>query len=76
MLFKVFYQENKNIAPRRENTHSMYVEVETDSVLEGTIKLRELINTKTNYQIEFMDALTAEAEAYERESDNFNLRTL
>lgn len=73
MIFKVFYQENKDTTPRRENTHSMYVEVDAKEVLEGTITLRELIMSKTNYRIEFMDALTDEALEYEKENAPFEL---
>jgi DNA-dependent RNA polymerase auxiliary subunit epsilon len=76
MLFKVFYQENKDTTPRRENTKTMYINVDATSERDGIIKLRELITTKTNYRIEFMDALTAEAEAYEKETVDFELTTL
>lgn len=27
MIYKVFYQESKNRSPRREQTHSLYLEV-------------------------------------------------
>ncbi|HEY0222603.1 RNA polymerase epsilon subunit [Lactovum miscens] len=73
MIFKVFYQENKDTTPRRENTYSMYVEVDATEVLEGTILLRELIMSKTNYRIEFMDALTGGALEYEKENAPFKL---
>ncbi|MDR0299505.1 MAG: DNA-dependent RNA polymerase auxiliary subunit epsilon family protein [Streptococcaceae bacterium] len=73
MIFKVFYQENKNTTPRRENTRTMYVEVDAKEVLEGTIKLRELIMSKTNYRIEFMDALSDTALEYEKENGLYEL---
>ncbi|MDR0198995.1 MAG: RNA polymerase epsilon subunit [Streptococcaceae bacterium] len=75
MIFKVFYQENKDTTPRRENTKTLYTEVDAKTVLEGTIKLRETITKKTNYRIEFMDALTKDAEKYEKKTVNFELTT-
>ena len=29
MIFKVYYQESKKETPRRENTHSLFIEAET-----------------------------------------------
>ncbi|GAB2024376.1 RNA polymerase epsilon subunit [Lactovum odontotermitis] len=76
MLFKVFYQENKNVTPRRENTRTMYVDIDAKDKLEGTIKLRQLIATKTNHQIEFIDALSDSAAAYEQKNKKFTLTEL
>ncbi|MDR2977556.1 MAG: DNA-dependent RNA polymerase auxiliary subunit epsilon family protein [Streptococcaceae bacterium] len=76
MLFKVFYQEDKDVTPRRENTRTMYVEIDAKDKLDGTIKLRTLIAEKTNHQIEFIDLLTDSAAAYEKETTNFELTEL
>lgn len=73
MLFKVFYQENKNATPRRENTKTMYIDLKVKSADEGVIALRELIGEKTNYRIEYIDALTDDEAAYEKETTEFEL---
>ena len=33
MIYKVFYQETKDRSPRRENTRSLYLEIEGDNEL-------------------------------------------
>lgn len=45
MIYKVFYQESK-VSPRREQTHSLYMEVEAESELQGRIIARELVEKK------------------------------
>jgi len=40
MIYKVFYQESK-VSPRREQTRSLYMEVEAESELQGRIIARE-----------------------------------
>lgn len=42
MIYKVFYQESK-VSPRREQTRSLYMEVEAESELQGRIIARELV---------------------------------
>lgn len=39
MIYKVFYQESK-VSPRREQTRSLYMEVEAESELQGRIIAR------------------------------------
>ena len=58
MIYKVFYQETKDRSPRRENTRSLYLEVEEDNELEGRIKARKLVEENTDYNIEFIELLS------------------
>jgi DNA-dependent RNA polymerase auxiliary subunit epsilon len=76
MLFKIFYQEDKDSTPRRESTQTMYLEIPAKTELEGAIKVRELIAKKTNYRIEFIDALSKEAEKLEKKNKHYELTTL
>ena len=43
MLFKVFYQETKKRSPKRETTHSLYLELDTTDVRQGVIQAREIM---------------------------------
>ena len=47
MIYKVFYQETKERNPRRENTHSLYLDIDAKDELEGRIKARKLVEEKT-----------------------------
>ena len=73
MLFKIFYQENRNATPRRENTRAIYVDVKSKTTRDGIIKVRELINQKTNYRIEYIDPLSDAAKQYEEETTKYTL---
>lgn len=50
MIYKVFYQESK-VSPRREQTRSLYMEVEAESELQGRIIARELVEKHTHNTI-------------------------
>ena len=52
MIYKVFYQETKERNPRRENTHSLYLDIDAKDELEGRIKARKLVEEKTPYTVE------------------------
>ena len=73
MIYKVFYQETKDRSPRRENTRSLYLEVEEDNELEGRIKARKLVEENTDYNIEFIELLSDKHLEYERESGTFQV---
>ena len=73
MIYKVFYQETKDRSPRRENTRSLYLEVEADNELEGRIKARKLVEDNTDYNIEFIELLSDKHLEYEKESGTFEL---
>ena len=73
MIYKVFYQETKDRSPRRENTRSLYLEVEADNELEGRIKARKLVEENTAYNIEFIELLSDKHLEYEKESGTFQV---
>ena len=73
MIYKVFYQETKDRSPRRENTRSLYLEIEADNELEGRIKARKLVEENTDYNIEFIELLSDKHLEYERESGTFQV---
>ena len=75
MLLKVFYQESKKRSPKRETTHSLYLELDTTDVRQGVIQAREIMRDNTDYHVEFVDAISVEQAAYERQSDGFNITT-
>ena len=76
MIYKVFYQETKDRSPRRENTRSLYLEVEANNELEGRIKARKLVEENTDYNIEFIELLSDKHLEYEKESGAFELTEL
>ena len=76
MIYKVFYQETKDRSPRRENTRSLYLEVEANNELEGRIKARKLVEENTDYNIEFIELLSDKHFEYEKESGAFELTEL
>ena len=73
MIFKVFYQERKDRNPRREQTRALYLDVNAQDEREGIIKVRQLIDQHTDYNIEFIEALSDKHLAYEQESGAFQL---
>ena len=73
MIYKVFYQETKDRSPRRENTRSLYLEVEADNELEGRIKARKLVEENTDYNIEFIELLSDKHLEYEKEPGTFQV---
>ena len=73
MIYKVFYQETKDRSPRRENTRSLYLEIEADNELEGRIKARKLVEENTDYNIEFIELLYDKHLEYEKESGTFQV---
>ena len=76
MIYKVFYQETKERNPRRENTQSLYLDIDTKDELEGRIKARKLGVEKTPYNVEFITRLSDKHLEYEKESGNFTITEL
>lgn len=64
MIYKVYYQENKNEIPVRENTKSLYVEGSSEQEVRAYLKDR-------NYNIEFVQLLEGNYLEYEKNSPNF-----
>ena len=73
MIYKVFYQETKERSPHRENTRSLYLDIDASDELEGRIKARKLVEEKTGYNIEFIELLSDKHLEYEKESGTFQV---
>ena len=73
MIYKVFYQETKDRSPRRENTHSLYLDIDASNEVEGRIQARKLVEENTSYNIEFIELLSDKHLEYEKESGIFEV---
>lgn len=73
MIYKVFYQDRKDRSPRRENTKSLYLEVDAATELEGRIIARQIVEENTSYNIELIQHLSEDHLAYEKETGAFTL---
>lgn len=69
MIFKVFYQESKVQVPVRENTHSLYVEAESEKDVRKKLASRE-------YNIEFIQVVEGKFLEYEQQSPDFQVEKL
>ena len=76
MIYKVFYQETKDRSPRRENTRSLYLDIDASNELDGRIKARKLVEENTDYNIEFIELLSDKHLEYEKESGTFQVTEL
>ena len=65
MIYKVFYQETKERNPRREQTKSLYLDIDAETELEGRIQARQII--------EFIELLSEKALEYEKETGVFEV---
>ncbi len=68
-VFKVYYQENANEIPVRENTLSLYIEAETAVDVMKYLEPRK-------YNIELITELSPEHLEYEMKSENFVLEKI
>lgn len=62
MIYKIYYQETKDRNPKREQTHSLYIEAD-DAVI-----ARRLVEQNTPYNIEFVQELDEKHLAYEKKT--------
>lgn len=69
MIYKVYYQENANEIPVRENTKSLYLEATSEREVRQKLQDR-------NYNIEFIQLLEGNYLAYEQASPNFILEEI
>ncbi|BDG68920.1 hypothetical protein ENLAB_24840 [Enterococcus innesii] len=67
MIYKIYYQETKDRNPKREQTHSLYIEAD-DAVI-----ARRLVEQNTPYNIEFVQELDEKHLSYEKENADFKL---
>lgn len=69
MTFKVYFQPDKTMTPRRENTKSLYLEADSEA------EARQLLEENTDYDIEYIELLDEKSLAYEKENADFKLTT-
>ena len=67
MIFKVYYQPSKKVNPSRENTEVLYLDTDSE------VNARLLVESNTEYNVEFIEGLDEATLAYEKESPNFKL---
>ena len=53
MIYKVFYQETKERSPRREQTKSLYLDIDAETELEGRIQARQIIEKNACFFLVF-----------------------
>lgn len=73
MIYKVFYQETKDRNPKREQTKTLYLDIDASSELEGRIAARALVEQNTPYNIEFIELLSENHLEYEKEHADFTI---
>ena len=73
MIYKVFYQETKERSPRREQTKSLYLEVDAATELEGRIIARQLVEKHTEYNIELIELLSDNHFEYEKSHADYRV---
>ena len=74
MIYKVFYQETKERSPRRETTRSLYLDIDASSELEGRIIARQLVEkNRPEYNVEYIELLSAKLLDYEKETGAFEI---
>lgn len=67
MIWKVLYQPSKKESPRRETTHSLYVEADTE------VEAHALVEDNTDYDIEFIEPLQGKHLEYEQSSPDYKV---
>ena len=61
MIYKVYYQETKERNPKREQTHSLYVEADNEEIVHN------LLRENTPYNVEYIQLLEGNHLEYEKE---------
>ena len=72
-FIKFFYQETKERNPRREQTKSLYLDIDAENELAGRIQARQIIENNTAYNIEYIELLSEKALEYEKETGVFEV---
>ncbi|CCI87171.1 DNA-dependent RNA polymerase subunit epsilon [Lactobacillus gigeriorum] len=67
MIYKVLYQKDKIVNPRRETTQTLYMEADNQ------VEARTLVEDNTPYNIELIQELTGNSLKYEQEHADFKL---
>ena len=69
MIYKVLYQKDKIVNPRRETTQTLYMEAD------NMVEARSMVEDSTPYNIELIQELTGNSLTYEKEHADFKLTT-
>ena len=69
MIYKVLYQKNKIVNPRRETTQTLYMEAN------NMVEARSMVEDNTPYNIVLIQELTGNSLTYEKEHADFKLTT-
>ncbi|WP_422123655.1 DNA-dependent RNA polymerase subunit epsilon [Planococcus sp. X10-3] len=69
MIFKVYYQENRNEVPVRENTQSLYVEASSEREVRSHLQNR-------NYNIELVQLLEGSHLEYEQAGQYYEVESI
>lgn len=69
MIFKVFYQENMDEVPVRENTKSLFIEAESEAEVRKKLAPR-------NYNIEYIQPISGAHLEYEQKNESFKVEKL
>lgn len=69
MIYKVLYQKDKIVNPRRETTKTLYMEAD------NMVEARSMVEDNPPYNIELIQELTGNSLAYEKEHADFKLTT-
>ncbi|MDF7638832.1 DNA-dependent RNA polymerase subunit epsilon [Lactobacillus sp. ESL0791] len=67
MIYKVLYQKDKVVNPRRETTKTLFIEAD------NTVAARTLVENNTPYNIELIQELTGNSLQYEKDHADFKL---
>ncbi len=66
MIYKIYYQENVQEVPVRENTQCMYIKAESEKEVRSRLKGR-------NYNLEYIQLLEGKHLEFEQASPHFEL---
>lgn len=67
MIYKIYYQDTKIRNPKREDTHSLYLDAQNEP------EARALAEGNTEFNIEYIEELSEKALEYEQQSPDFKI---
>lgn len=69
MIYKVYYQPNRDDVPVRENTESLFLEAESEQEVRKLLKDRPI-------NVEFITPISGKALEYEQKKENYKLENV
>ncbi|WP_125707103.1 MULTISPECIES: DNA-directed RNA polymerase subunit epsilon [Lacticaseibacillus] len=67
MIYKVLYQKDKVVNPRRETTQTLYINADS------AVAARSLVEENTPYNIEYVQELSGKFLEFEQKEPDFKL---